>query len=75
MLGAAWLFLQRRLNAHLPHRRILRWWQCGECVVLSCDGVHCGGFERAAAVLLERFHARGERGGGLGGRELSIVHV
>ncbi len=34
--------------------------------VLARDGVHRGGAGRAAAVLLEREHVRGERGGGVG---------
>jgi hypothetical protein len=62
LLCAAWLFLQRRLCAHLPHWRVLRWRLCYECFLLPCDGVHCCRIERAAAVLLECVHAGGERG-------------
>ena len=39
VLCAAWLFLQRRLSAHLPHWRVLRWRLCAECFVRPCDGL------------------------------------
>ena len=53
VLCVAWLFLQRRLCAHLPHWRVLRWRRCAECFVLPCDGVYYRWIERAAAMLLE----------------------
>jgi len=63
LLCAAWLFLQRRLCAHLPHWRVLRWRLCYECFLLPCDGVHCCRIERAAAVMGQR-EIRGKRAGG-----------
>lgn len=56
VLCIARLFLQQRFCTHLPHWRILYWWRCFECFVLSCDGVHCHRTERSAAVLLECKH-------------------
>ena len=61
LLCAAWLFLQRRLCAHLPHWRVLCWRLCAECFVLPCDGLHCRWTERAAAMLLECVHAGWKR--------------
>lgn len=61
LLCAAWLFLQRRLCAHLPHWRVLCWRLCAECFLLPCDGLQCRWIERAAAVLLEREHSGGKR--------------
>ncbi len=58
LLCAAWLLLQRRICAHLPHWRVLRWRRCAECVLLPLDGLHCRGAERAAAVLLECVKSR-----------------
>ena len=56
VLCAAWLFLQRRLCAHLPRWRVLCWRLCYECFLLPRDGVHCRWIERAAAMLLECVH-------------------
>ena len=61
LLCAAWLFLQRRLCAHLPHWRVLYWRLCSECFVLPCDGMHCCWLEHAATMLLECEHAGWQR--------------
>ncbi len=55
--SAAGLFLQRRLCAHLPHWRVLRWRLCAKYFLLSCGGLHCRWTERAATLLLECFYA------------------
>jgi len=57
VLCAAWLFLQRRLCAHLLHWSVLYWRLCAECFMLPRDGVHCRWIERAAALLLECVYA------------------
>ena len=51
----------------LPSRIVLCGRRCGDAV-LPRDGVHRGGVVRAAAVLLECEHARGEWNGRVGGR-------
>ncbi len=61
MLCAAWLFLQRRLCAHLPHWRVLCWRLCAECFLLPRDGLHCRWIKRAAAMLLECVNAGWKR--------------
>ena len=57
VLCAAWLFLQRRLCAHLLHWSVLYWRLCAECFMLPHDGVHYRWAKRAATVLLECFYA------------------